>query len=288
MEVLFFCPMWGLADMPVPDMLHKIKNAGYDGIEFGFSEDYEGKDAFVALAKKLDLLIIAQQCFAEGSDFDTYRSSYTRNLEWLLSFDPLLVNSHTGRDYYSFNENIQLIEIAAELEKASGIKVLHETHRGRFPFHPIQCMKYAAEFPQLSFTADFSHFCTVCESYLEDQEVTLQYIEDRSLHIHARVGYPQGPQILDPRLPECLNALQIHLKWWDSIFKKRKDEGASFLTITPEFGPSPYMPAAPFTGQPLACQWDINIYMMQFLKNRYTLNNLDSYEQTKLGTKSLL
>jgi sugar phosphate isomerase/epimerase len=278
MKVLYFCPMWGLADMPVPHMLHKIKNAGYDGIEFSFKEDYKDKDVFVALAKELDLLIIAQQCFADGSDFQTYRSSYKRNLEWLLSFNPLLINSHTGRDYYSFNENMQLIQIASGLENASGIKVLHETHRGRFPFHPVLCMKYADEFPDLNFTADFSHFCTVCESYLEDQKTTLQSIEGRSMHIHARVGHPQGPQVLDPRLPEWRNALQIHLRWWDSIFRKRRDAGASFLPITPEFGPSPYMPATPFTAQPLASQWDINIYMMQFLKSRYTLNNFDTYE----------
>ena len=129
MKVLFFCPMWGLADMPVSDMLYQVKNAGYDGIEFGFREDYKYKDAFTALIKKTGLLTIAQQCFAVGDDFETYKSSFKRNLEWLVSFRPLLINSHTGRDYYHTKEITQLINLAESIEQASGIKVLHETHQ---------------------------------------------------------------------------------------------------------------------------------------------------------------
>lgn len=41
------------------------------------------------------------------------------------------------------------------------------------------------------------------------------------------------------------------------------------MTITPEFGPWPYMHAVPFTKMPSACQWDINTGMMELLKNRY-------------------
>ncbi|WPU92841.1 TIM barrel protein [Mucilaginibacter sabulilitoris] len=272
MKVLFFCPMWGLADMPVPQMLHKIKNAGYDGIEFGFTPDYMHKEEFIELAAALGLLIIGQQCFAVGSDFKAYRSSFRKNIEWLISFNPLLINSHTGRDFYNFNQNRELIQIAAEAELASGVKILHETHRGRFAFHPLQCIQYLDGFPGLGFTADFSHFCTVCESYLEDQALALSQIRERCFHIHARVGHPQGPQVIDPRLPEYSAALQVHLNWWDNIFEIRKNSNAATLSITPEFGPVPYMPASPFTGQPLASQWEINHYMMQFLRRRYNDN----------------
>jgi hypothetical protein len=37
------------------------------------------------------------------------------------------------------------------------------------------------------------------------------------------------------------------------------------MTITPEFGPAPYMPLEPFTQKPLASQWDINMEMKNYL-----------------------
>jgi len=49
----------------------------------------------------------------------------------------------------------------------------------------------------------------------------------------------------------------------------RQKSGAQATTITPEFGPAPYMPALPYTKMPVASQWDINVYMMNLLKERY-------------------
>ena len=39
-------------------------------------------------------------------------------------------------------------------------------------------------------------------------------------------------------------------------------------TITPEFGPFPYMPQEPFSKEPLANQKEINIKMRDYLKTR--------------------
>ena len=41
------------------------------------------------------------------------------------------------------------------------------------------------------------------------------------------------------------------------------------LTITPEFGPPPYLVTLPFTQQPLTDQWAVNVFMMNLLKERY-------------------
>ena len=59
-----------------------------------------------------------------------------------------------------------------------------------------------------------------------------------------------------------------HLAWWDKVVahKKRVGEG---LTILTEFGPPDYMPALPYTRQPVADQWAINVYMMHLLRKRY-------------------
>jgi hypothetical protein len=64
--------------------------------------------------------------------------------------------------------------------------------------------------------------------------------------------------------------LEAHLKWWDAIVKDYLDTKKEVLTITTEFGPAPYMVHLPFTNMPIASQWDINVHMMQLLKERYS------------------
>jgi hypothetical protein len=63
--------------------------------------------------------------------------------------------------------------------------------------------------------------------------------------------------------------LEKHISWWDRIVKRAFDEGKEFFTITPEFGPVPYMPTQLFSNIPLSSQWDINVYMMEVLRTRY-------------------
>jgi hypothetical protein len=91
----------------------------------------------------------------------------------------------------------------------------------------------------------------------------------RSNHIHARIGHPEGPQVNDPRAPEWQNTVETHFKWWDAIVERKKKEGAR-LTILTEFGPADYMTTIPYTRQPLANQWEINVHMLKTLRARYS------------------
>lgn len=44
------------------------------------------------------------------------------------------------------------------------------------------------------------------------------------------------------------------------------------ITITPEFGPYPYMPQTPFNKRPLANQQEINIAMKLYLEKNLILS----------------
>jgi hypothetical protein len=50
----------------------------------------------------------------------------------------------------------------------------------------------------------------------------------------------------------------------------RRLAGAPVLTITAEFGPPPYLPVIPFSGEPVAHQFTINQYMKDLLRSRYS------------------
>src|SRR5690606_31324112 len=135
-----------------------------------------------------------------------------------------------------------------------------ETHRGKFSFAAHITEQYLHRMPNLRLTLDASHWCNVAESLLEDQPGALTQAVNHTDHIHARVGYPQGPQVPDPRCPEWQETLQVHLGWWDRV-AKLKNVGGGVLTVTPEFGPFPYMVHSPADGKPLANQWALNVWM---------------------------
>ena len=88
----------------------------------------------------------------------------------------------------------------------------------------------------------------------------------RTDHIHARVGNSQTAQVNHPEAPEHRESLKRHLQWWQSIVDSSKKAGKKYLTITTEFGPQPYMPSLPFTNQPVASQWDVNLFMKNYLE----------------------
>ena len=122
--------------------------------------------------------------------------------------------------------------------------------------------------PALRLTLDISHWCNVHESLLEDQAETITLALERVEHLHARIGHQEGPQVNDPQAPEWANAVKTHLNWWDKVMERKIKEGG-IMTILTEFGPPNYMPTLPYTQQPLANQWAINVYMMQMLRKRY-------------------
>ena len=46
-----------------------------------------------------------------------------------MACDPILINSHIGRDYFSDADNARLIERSIELAAEAEITLCHETHR---------------------------------------------------------------------------------------------------------------------------------------------------------------
>ena len=107
------------------------------------------------------------------------------------------------------------------------------------------------------------------ESLLDDQQDTVSRTLERVDHIHARIGHAEGPQVNDPRAPEWKQAVDAHFAWWDNVVARKKKEG-KVLTFLTEFGPVDYMPALPYTRQPVADQWAINKYMLDILRMRYS------------------
>jgi hypothetical protein len=114
-----------------------------------------------------------------------------------------------------------------------------------------------SRFDTLRLCADFSHWVCVGERLLEDQDDILQRCAQRTIHLHARVGYEEGPQVPDPRAPEYQRHCEAHERWWEWIWAAQAARGDTETTLTPEFGPPAYLQTLPYTNVPVANLWDI-------------------------------
>jgi len=264
MDICFFSSTWGMDPPTREASLRKIKQAGFHGVELGVPDRIEECGPLRQLLDELSLLVIVQQ-WTRGATPEVHADSFARQFERAVSLRPLGVNSHTGKDYFSLAQNLSVFRRAEQCEQAAGVPVWHETHRGRALFSTLSTRALLGACPDLKLTADFSHWCCVHESLLEDQPDALALVIDRSVHIHARVGHSQGPQVPDPRVPEWQPAAQAHLAWWRAIAQRRRAAGAPRLTVCPEFGPPPYMTLDPATQRPLADLWSVNCHMRDWL-----------------------
>lgn len=274
MNILYSSTYWGSESLSPEAFINKTIDDGYDGVELFLQSNDEKTNLFmnaIDAAKMIDndfYFIALQLVFPAKESVTDYIKKMNQNLAYLTSLNPLFINAHTGKDYYSFDDNCRVIEAAMNFSAKNNMRILHETHRSRFAFHAATLLPYLVKFPEMELTGDLSHFCVVSESMLEDQEEILEKIFPHISHLHARVGYEQGSQVNDPKAPEWNSHLDRFINWWHQIIKLKQKAGQKVFTITPEFGPAPYMPLMPYTKEPLSVQWDNNLFIKKMIQSK--------------------
>jgi len=273
MKILYSCPYWGSESLAPSSFVNNAIAEGYNGVELFLQPPDKQTADFMDVIDNVrkqypDFYFIALQLvFPAKESVNDYIKKMERNLANISSFNPLFINSHTGKDYYSFDDNCRVIEAAMNFSAKNNVRILHETHRSRFAFHTATLLPYLQKFPEIELTGDLSHFCVVSESMLEDQEEILEKIFPHITHLHARVGYEQGPQVNDPKAPEWNTHVNRFVNWWQQIIALKQKAGQQHFTITPEFGPFPYMPVLPFTQEPTSLQWDNNFFIKKLIQS---------------------
>jgi sugar phosphate isomerase/epimerase len=267
LKLIFGKSKWEMWDDPLEVFLQRVKASGFEATEIYLGSLHESSVEIERLHTTYGLRLIGQ-ILTQGQTYQDHIKSFEAQFEFAEQCQVALINSHTGRDIFSFSENVQIFQRVTQLSQSSGIPILVETHRGRPTYSAIETRKYLEAVPALRLTADFSHWMVVHESDLADQRANLQLAMARADYIHARVGYAEGPQIPDPRAPEWQHAVETHLGFWQQIIDQHKRDNKESLYITPEFGPPAYMHTAPFTNQPVGDVWEQNVYMKELLASR--------------------
>lgn len=274
MRIAYFKTLWGHQGS-LSEAIDQARAARFDGIEGPAPQAPEDKDEFRARldAHRMDYIA---EVTTGGGYVPNPRRSPAEHLEDLrvgiersLEHRPLFVNTQAGLDAWPLDIQIDFHRRVAELQSAFGIAITVETHRSRSTYNPWTTAAIARAVPDLRLNLDFSHWCVVAERLvMNDDPELLSLFASRCGHMHARVGYDQGPQVPHPAAPEHQRDLEAHLAWWISLVRAAAAAGRSQFTITPEFGPDGYLHRLPFTGAPVADLWEVNVWIKHLLAHR--------------------
>jgi hypothetical protein len=246
----------------------RTKQEGHAGVEGKLPEGGAEETSLRELLEEHGLEYIAK-ISTTGDKVADHISSFKAQLSRALKMKPVLINCHGGRDSWSFWEAVEFYRAVMDVETEHGVHIAHETHRGRVFYNPWITRDLLHEIPGIGLCCDFSHWVCVTERLLEDCEALIQIAARHCVHIHARVGYEEGPQVPDPRAPEYSAHVQAHEAWWDIVWKAQEEKGLPYTTLTPDFAPPPYLQTEPFSERPIAnlddiCRWQADRQRRRF------------------------
>ena len=271
--------------------LPRWREVGYAAVEVSLRK-VPDRAGFLRFLKDNGLPWIPQifsRDFLPGGTVREHLDSLQQQIEECLDAQPLFFNAHSGSDTWSLPQAEEFYGHMLDLEQRLGVTIAHETHRLRYFGNPWTTRPILERFPTLKLTCDFSHWVCVAERLLDDCGAIIQLAADHCHHLHARVGYEEGPQVSDPRAPEWARHLTVHEKWWDVIWASQKRRGMAVTTLTPEFGPAPYLHLLPYTQTPVAdladiCDWMALRESARFSKFFNTPNANQSAQTPKIRT----
>jgi sugar phosphate isomerase/epimerase len=265
-ELSIFRHLWGITE-PWETLFPKIHALGYQGIEHILPEDSD-RSRFQDLLDQYRFKYIAQ-IITSGKTVDDHIGSFRQNVERAAHLKPQTINCHSGCDWFTEEQSKKYFGEALGYEAKIGVPIAHETHRGRILYNPWITDMMLRSFPELKLSCDFSHWVVISERLLDTELEIIARSAERCLHVHARVGYEEGPQVPDPRAPEYERHVAAHELWWSMVWDAQERRGMKESTLTPEFGAPDYLHTLPYTRTPVADLWDICNWQADRQRSRF-------------------
>ena len=266
MELQLFKTLWGHGGS-LNKAAYQAVDAGFVGLEGNADMPQTRRDELQSILQTWGLRYIQEIVTAGGyvprrqATVEEHIADVERQLQLGHSLEPQWVTVIGGCDAWQLEQSVRFFGEVQEIAARMDIACSFETHRSRSLFNPWTTIDILQRLPELQLTCDFSHWVVVMERQLDHDWDAVMEVARHARHIHARVGYDQGPQVPHPAAPEYAGALASHQRYWEAIWSVQRDNGNSHTTMTPEFGPDGYLHTMPFTQLPVADLWEINAWM---------------------------
>lgn len=274
MRLEIYRALWG-TDGDLMKAAEQALDAGFDGIESPAPVDDDGYRQVMAMREKTGLLWNAEICSGGGYvpprdlSVEGHLSDLHAAFRYLRALEPRRINCIAGLDAWPMDIAVDFFRRALDLADRNALNLLFETHRSRPMFTPWGTQSLLRALPELRMTADISHWCVVSERLMDTELDLIRDLAPNVNHIHARVGYDQGPQVPHPAAPEYASALDSHERCWRIFWEAQRAGGSETVTMTPEFGVDGYLHHLPFTDVPVADLWSVNQWMADRLRDQF-------------------
>ncbi len=278
MAIALYRVAWGLfgpgnrfADLS--DFVRDPHSRDFDGVEFpAFAMDHGEGGRAATEARVLDALAetgldYIGQIATRPTDYgtpDAHLAAFRDQVEDLSRLGVAKAAVQTGADSFDVATAIAFFRQCNAIAADNGVAACFETHRARPLYNPWTTHALLDALPDLRLTADLSHWMAVIDRWPDDCMDLFHEAARRAGHLHARIGYREGPQIGHPGDPAWADHLQLHRAWWTTAVEAARARGET-MTVSPEFGPPPYMVKQPFSGEPIADLVEVNAVMRDTL-----------------------
>lgn len=207
MELQLFKTLWGHAGS-LAVAAEQAVEAGFFGLEGNADLPHARRDELLAVLQLNRLDYIQEIVTAGGyvprrqATVEEHIADVYRQLQLGRALEPRWVTIIGGCDAWSLEQSVRFFGETQELAARMGIACSFETHRSRSLFNPWTTLAILERLPDLRLTCDFSHWVVVMERQLDEEWDVVREVARHAHHIHARVGYAQGPQVPHPAAPE--------------------------------------------------------------------------------------
>jgi hypothetical protein len=279
MRFSLYKTLWGAVGAGAPhatfaDAMPVIAAEGWDGVAFAliaheFDAGLGTTEELADLCAQHDLgLAIMLHTFGETPR--DHLADLESGLKSLASLHPHHVICHGGLDSFSHDQGVEFLSEAIAVADGLGIRVGHETHRGRILHSPWVTQRMLAEVPGLELVVDLSHWVVVAERLIDEFGDVIAACGSNAIHVDARVGHEQGPQVSDPEESRWSTHTEAFHRWWAALWSAASDAGRDELVFVPEYGPAPYQPIDSAMIDPGADLWDVSRRAGQRLRDHFS------------------
>ena len=136
MKLIFGKSKWEMWDDPLEDFLKRVKESGFEATEIYLGSLKESPAEIARMHEAFGLRLIGQ-ILTQGQTYQDHIKSFESQFEFAAQCNVVFINSHTGRDIFPFEQNVQIFERVTQLSKSSDIPIVVETHRGRPTYSAI-------------------------------------------------------------------------------------------------------------------------------------------------------
>ncbi len=151
MQIIFGKTNWERQDVSLNAFMDDIVEDGFEAVELYIPNLTVPPSEITELVADHDLKFIAGIA-TEGDTPQDHVDSFNRYAEYAIETGAILINSHTGRDFFPPEDNIRIFNRGLEIAQETDISVAHETHRSRALYNAIDTRRYLEALPNCTST----------------------------------------------------------------------------------------------------------------------------------------